>query len=52
MGSYTENTITSGDLDNQSTHQLEDAQDSRESQDEDQDMKETLLPEQQGDPDP
>ena len=31
MGSYTKKNITSGDLDNQSTHQLEDAQDSRES---------------------
>ena len=51
MGSYTKKNITSGDLDNQSTHQLEDAQDSRESQDEDPDMNETLLPEQQGDPD-
>ena len=45
-----EETITSEDLDNQSTHQLENAQDSGESDNKDQGMEKTLPPEYQGDP--
>ena len=46
----TEETITSEDLNNQSTHQLEEAQYSGELEDEKQDMEEKIPPEYQGDP--
>ena len=46
-----EETITSEDLDNQSTHKLEDTQNSGDSEDEEQDTEETLPPGSQGDPD-
>ena len=44
-----EDNITSEELDNRSTHQLDYAQDYGESEDKDQDMEETLPTESQGD---